>query len=51
VEQGKTRWPESAIQLKGDLGDPRSLANSKPMSRTGVIQFGSGQQASSLRFG
>jgi integrase len=33
------------------LGDPRSIANSKPMSRVGAIQLGGGQQAPSLRFG
>jgi hypothetical protein len=48
VEQGKTRWPESTVQAKRDLGDPRSIADSKPMSRAGAIQFGDGQQASSL---
>ncbi len=51
VEQGKTRWPEGAVQAKRDLGDPRSLANLKQRPRADAIQLGGGQQASSLRFG
>ena len=51
MEQGKTRWPESTVQAKRDLGDPSSITDSKPMSRAGAIQLGGGQQASSLRFG
>src|SRR5277367_6471168 len=51
VEQGKTRWPEGTVQAKGDLGDSRSIANSKSMSRASAIQLGGGQQAPSLRFG
>jgi hypothetical protein len=40
VEQGETRWPESTVQAKGNLDDPRPIANSKPMSRAGAIQLG-----------
>ena len=44
VEQGKTLWPESTVQAKRDLGDPRSIADIKPMSRAGAIQFGGGSK-------
>ena len=48
--KGKLVGQKAPFKLK-EIWAIRVRADSKPMSRAGAIQFGGGQQASSLRFG